>query len=68
MSSTTPENIPKDIQTLRILRASLQSVDIYTKELVKDLETMTKNYVTITEIYEGWKRVVEQGSGSAEKS
>lgn len=40
--------IIKELQTLRTLRASLTSVDIFTKKVLQDLEIMARNYEAIS--------------------
>ncbi|GBC01547.1 hypothetical protein RclHR1_04220015 [Rhizophagus clarus] len=50
----------QELQTLRTLRASLTSVDIFTKKVLQDLEIMTRNYETISVICESWKNELEK--------
>ncbi|CAI2180761.1 4052_t:CDS:2 [Funneliformis geosporum] len=50
----------QELRTLRTLRASLTSVDIFTKQVLQDLEIMTRNYETISAICEGWKVELEK--------
>ncbi|GBC30362.2 hypothetical protein RIR_jg33754.t1 [Rhizophagus irregularis DAOM 181602=DAOM 197198] len=40
----------QELQTLRTLRASLTSVDIFTKKVLQDLEIMARNYEAISVI------------------
>ncbi|RIA93579.1 hypothetical protein C1645_819206 [Glomus cerebriforme] len=50
----------QELQTLRTLRASLTSVDIFTKQVLQDLEIMTRNYEAISVICERWKNGLEK--------
>ncbi|CAB4490618.1 uncharacterized protein OCT59_021793 [Rhizophagus irregularis] len=50
----------QELQTLRTLRASLTSVDIFTKKVLQDLEIMARNYEAISVICEGWKNELEK--------
>ncbi|CAG8649611.1 5141_t:CDS:2, partial [Acaulospora colombiana] len=48
----------QELQSLRLLRASLTSLDILTKQMLKDLEILTRNYEVINATCEGWKVIL----------
>ncbi|CAG8597905.1 20336_t:CDS:2 [Gigaspora margarita] len=47
----------QELQSLRQLRASLTSLDVLTKQILQDLEIMTRNYESISAICDGWKAI-----------
>ncbi|CAG8436725.1 10742_t:CDS:2 [Funneliformis mosseae] len=59
-SSRNDQSEFQELRTLRTLRASLTSVDIFTKQVLQDLEIMTRNYEAISAICEGWKVELEK--------
>ncbi|RIB03375.1 hypothetical protein C2G38_2225271 [Gigaspora rosea] len=50
----------QELQSLRQLRASLTSLDVLTKQILQDLEIMTRNYESISAICDGWKATRKQ--------
>ncbi|CAG8677654.1 15347_t:CDS:2 [Cetraspora pellucida] len=57
MSNNSNTNVDpqQELQSLRQLRASLTGLDVLTKQILQDLEIMTRNYESINAIFDGWK-------------
>ncbi|TGZ79667.1 hypothetical protein EX30DRAFT_397001 [Ascodesmis nigricans] len=51
--------LKEELETLRILRASLESMKQLVQEVQKDVETAAGNYDSLAEISKRWKAAME---------
>ncbi|KAL1921486.1 uncharacterized protein VTP21DRAFT_11202 [Calcarisporiella thermophila] len=48
-----------EFESLKLVRASVQAVSLMANKMLKDLETITKNYEAIAELNERWRPFLE---------